>query len=663
MKIRQSAILSIKFLLKEFKISVPENLVEQVFDVSSSGSVLDCFIATCYNVGLDVTQLSIKDMKGQTKVNFPKVVFNLEKFYVVTGEKNDLEFLIHDPFFLENSIQKEKLFLEEENHLSIMTFKESGNRVQSLNMKYEVKLGRNSEPICDICNRFITEYYPNCYGSCLTGSYADNKNSINSDVDIIVISEFHRNVVKETIKYSELTFDVYIYPKLSFSRFILQDVKLLSSYLIDRVRKAIILNDTNDYLQGMIIRCNVLFRQGPQKVENSKLLYARHFLIGNLEKLKRDPPREKSIVHVNRILDSLLTMNAYVNKIWVDKSVELMDPEFMRELFDSVDMFYKDNSSREIIEITESMLLDTGSVNTGYNTSFSLPDYSSTRVVIGIGNCREWNDVITQIFLPLKDSTVHEFIYFYRNTNPDYPGIHYFVVLFNFEQERKNSIMSKLQFFCNELELRIPQIRVIYPYNLAKSVYFIDPPLETDLYFQRVFLHRIDHLGKLEIRSLIYYIGTALAIKNEISPSQLKCYYQLLLKTWLVERFDEKLNNTFQLMEKMENGLAEIKQKYETRDALLENVENDVKSFIKTKTYPIEFDAWVSDLEKAIPTMRIYNNYYFRVHNYIHDFKEVGIKDSIEFYKFQMVIDYFIDILNISNEAKCYYAYGMLRAI
>ncbi|MFY9309153.1 MAG: hypothetical protein WAQ28_08930 [Bacteroidia bacterium] len=666
MRIRQSAISCIEFLLNKFGIPFQHDIIELTFDISSAGSVLDCFRKTCILSGVDATT---QDFKKETSIlnhKFPVAIYNLKSFFILTGEINAYEYSVYDPLSSKQAMQKKELVeLIGLDYISIITFSKSANNPPDLFLLQEKNIeNQDLHLIIPICKSFILEYYPNCYASCLTGSYSENKSDANSDVDIIIISEYHRNVVKETIKFSKLIFDVFIYPKFDFASFVLNDIKTLNPYLLDRLAKAVVLSDSANYLHGVVKRSQVLYSAGPQRVTNSQIIYLRHSLMGALRKIKRNLSREANIVYINRIFDSIVTLNSLLNGGWIDKRLQLISSDFHTKFFSALNEFYINNSVTEIIKIIENVLEDSGSVSPNLNTSFCWPDFNSDNITIGIGDSINADFFLSQVFLPLKEQIAHNFIYFKKNNNPHYPGVSYFIVLFNFDKKVKKTILSILRLFLSSLNSKMPRLNIVYPYNLDKDARYLSHSKSTDLYYAHVCkLWLNESIGEIQKHDFVYYYSASLSVINNIDQKELISYYKLLLKTWLVELFDEKLNNSGQLVEKAKTQLSHIKQKYSDQKLLYEKTEKEVSRLIKERTPHIQLIGWIAELEKIMPATIIYNNYYFRTYNYINNLKEFNVKDSFEFYRFQKVINFFLDMLDMSNEAKCDYSYRMLKAI
>jgi len=660
MKAKKSAISCIEMILNHLSITTESNSVELFFDISSHGSVLNCFTATCSLYGI-IAMVGENTFSSLT-VNLPIVIYNSERFFILKEEINDTQYLIYDPLSSEKIVsQRDLIELNKSESFVTITFQKAVTTCSPLIKT--AKVNESIDPIMTECRKFISECYPDCYASGLTGSYSEKKNHADSDVDLLIISESHYNVVKETIKSSGLIFDVYTYPKFHFASFILNDVKSLNSHLLDRLQKTVIINDTNNYLQDVIKKAQALYAFGPQIIKKKQLNYLRHSLIGYLRKVKRSSSREENIIYVNRILDSLLMLNALLNGGWIDKRSEIVHSDFHKEFFLALNEFYVNNSVNEIIKITEATLSDSGPINFNINTSYCLPDLKDDQMVIGIANNINI-PFFEKLFMQLKTLLSHQFIYFHKNDNERYPGVCYFIVLFNIDQQRKNIILNDINRFLLKAKMKLPKLNIIYPYNLSTDINYVPHPLATNLYYNKIF-HLWEQMRnkKNTQQNLIYYYSATLSIVNEIEQKELKKYYKLLLRIWLVEVYDETSNNYNQLSLQVKNQLITIQNEYREQQSSYVVMETEINHLIRERIILTEHEPWADKLEAILPSDVIYNNYYFRTYNYINNLKECDIIDSIQFYKFQKVLNFFCEMICMPKNEKPSYAYRMFKAV
>ena len=116
------------------------------------------------------------------------------------------------------------------------------------------------------CKEFVSSFFPNSYGSLLSGSFVDGLYNEFSDVDLIIFVSDRDTVFNETLPYEGLKIQAIIIPVQRVQEILWVDFMTAKGGSINMYSKGVILSDTNAFLKNLKKHCIGLEKIGAKKL-------------------------------------------------------------------------------------------------------------------------------------------------------------------------------------------------------------------------------------------------------------------------------------------------------------------------------------------------------------------------------------------------------------
>lgn len=120
---------------------------------------------------------------------------------------------------------------------------------------------KSKEQCIALVNQFIAEYFPNSSGVMLTGSFVSNYFNEFSDLDVILLSVWHRKTFIESYDYNSVKIQIIALPLLDVQGILARDAMSRNGAIISMLSKGQILWDPKGILQNLKTQATALIKQ------------------------------------------------------------------------------------------------------------------------------------------------------------------------------------------------------------------------------------------------------------------------------------------------------------------------------------------------------------------------------------------------------------------
>lgn len=110
---------------------------------------------------------------------------------------------------------------------------------------------RSKEYYVDVVKRFIGEYFPNSSGVMLTGSFVSDYFNEYSDLDVIVLSRWHRKMFVESYEFEGQKIQIIALPLSDAHAVLAKDVMSRNGAIVSMLSKGLVLHDGKGILKKL----------------------------------------------------------------------------------------------------------------------------------------------------------------------------------------------------------------------------------------------------------------------------------------------------------------------------------------------------------------------------------------------------------------------------
>jgi len=534
-----------------------------------------------------------------------------------------------------------------------------------------------SDTILTAYNELLNHYFPDCYAAGITGSYAVGMGQEYSDIDAIIISEYSSEVISETFSISGFSFDVFIYPKSNFENYIIKDTLKGECILIDRLKKMVVLKDTEQYLKNIKEKAVVLYAKGPISFLPKEMAMCRYSVLSCLNSLRGDFSREQNIFIVARYVEFILSLHAISKNIWfkvgkhTPSHLKKEDPNFYREFLLSLEEFYTLNDKRRLIELLEKLINSSGSNIIKKSDSHCLNEFNGSHMIIGFCGVKSLQSFIFDV-LPLIDKNYQEFnnsFYFYNNQNLRYKDVDYFLILNYSPTNTVEFAKEKLAKLKPLIENGVNKIKIIYPFNLLSDTdsNCIDNLFSVSKYFNYLsseFINLVLQRGNYEYSmslKLAFEYTVALIIKNDLNKRDVIRYNQMILEEAISELYLSRNNNYLQLKYLISDEWMQFNERYKilSNNPQIQKLRERLESFKENRI----MNKWVLEFEQVFDKSQIGDTASFKMFVSLKSRKDFNDTQIFNYFAYRKMIKIFCGIVGLVQKDKCFCLFTINKLI
>jgi hypothetical protein len=275
-----------------------------------------------------------------------------------------------------------------------------------------------------IINEFLAAHFPQCFASALTGSAVDGMLTNESDIDVLIFSDYVNITYREKFAWQGYTVEAVVLAVSEVDGLLQEDVASGQGVYVNMIAKAQILRDRHQYLQGLIAMAQQHKQLGPPPLDYEQRVSLRSRIHNGLDDLRGKREFGQLIFIVNNVLNLASMLVLQINHHWAStdkwraKHLQANEPLFYEDLIKAVDTFYRTRDPKLIITTITDKLGDMTQDERLNSTRYSLTSPpSGSRLIVAIkgeGNYHRFIENILQPLLATIFPDTYEGCYFYR---------------------------------------------------------------------------------------------------------------------------------------------------------------------------------------------------------------------------------------------------------
>lgn len=225
---------------------------------------------------------------------------------------------------------------------------------------------KSKEYYIDNITMFVNEYFPGTNGILLTGSFNTPYFNDTSDLDIILLSEWHRDSFVESYNYNGLKIQVIMLPLHDMDGILYRDVARGRGAIISMFAKGMIIKDCNNLLKRLIQQCIVLYERGPQYVQLDLIDHCRAKITSCLEDIEGSNDFAEQTFSAIEAYNKITQLFFYQKRLWTydgkgaSRELKHRDEKFHREYLSSLSSFFNIQNKQDIITFLKNNLKNLG---------------------------------------------------------------------------------------------------------------------------------------------------------------------------------------------------------------------------------------------------------------------------------------------------------------
>ncbi|MFZ2205552.1 MAG: nucleotidyltransferase domain-containing protein [Minisyncoccia bacterium] len=652
-----SVLKCIKYLCRYNRIIVPDNLV--LTSSYDSNNVLKSIIPICNRLGFEI-QIREINFKVFTTILFstPLIAKLNHSYFIITNEYETQEIIDINSGVKQKQLRN--LFCESTGKTTIINliFKSATNILP-------VDFGDGIEKDAKL---LLNKYFPNCYAAGITGSYASGNNNSQSDIDIILISELVSEICSESFYFNNSIFDVFVYPKNHLERIFNIDIYNRKGIILGMFRKIYIIHDTDNFLTNIKIKTAYLYDDGPPPAQHKIFMELKFKILSDISDLKGDLTREKNLMILSKSIGVIIDFHSVINRSWspsgkyIPAFLAERYPDFHSRLFHVLEDFYINNNLIGVIVLMEDLVNSSTNKFQKKSNSFVLNEKNDDILVVGFYGITDQIYFLSNILIPIVEEIGESNYFFYQNNNFNYSNINYFLKIYDFGTS-KETIYKKLKKIRYEFKNRIPQLKIIFPYNLLdiSHLNYTETPLFANTYFKKLSFLFTNHLMNSKKWTMSYGLKLAsqynleLISQNGFKNELVLSFYKIILENWLSCLFENRNNNYLQIKDLIKWHVIAFEKKYASQKDEKQESEDQNYSNVDIKLWGIKFSTFKKNKITTVPS--------FHLFKYINS-KKIGDQNNLfNFYIYKSLIEYFCDLVSLNRTARCYFIFTCIKEI
>lgn len=214
--------------------------------------------------------------------------------------------------------------------------------------------------------QFVNEYFPGTSHVLLTGSFNTPFFNESSDLDIVLISNWHRDSFVESYDYNGLKMQVIVLPLYDMDGVIYRDVAKGRGAIISMLSKGIILRDKNHLLEHLKRQCYTLYERGPMPAQKEAIDRLRARITSCIEDLEGTSNFEEQAFTILNAYNTVLKLFTYKKGLWdyegkaASREIKCKDENFHKQYISTLESFFQNYDKTNALCFLKQTLLRCG---------------------------------------------------------------------------------------------------------------------------------------------------------------------------------------------------------------------------------------------------------------------------------------------------------------
>lgn len=294
----------------------------------------------------------------------------------------------------------------------------------------------------DNIKTFVNEYFPSSNGILITGSFNTPYFNETSDLDIILISNWHRDSFVESYLYNSLKIQVIVLPLYDIDGIIYRDIARGKGAVISMLAKGLVIQDYNHLLERLKQQCSILYERGPMPIQKEIMDSCRAKITSSIEDIEGTEDLGEQIFSIVEAYNNIVKLFFYKTQLWTydgkgaAREINFRDKPFHDDYISSLDSYFQSHNKQNILCFLKKTLQKCGG-ELHFNSTRNFKEVcEGNTLVIHIQPCSkdtEYKDVHTLtenfcsfLYKHIKEVNCFSFI---RPSNSLYPaGAYIFII-------------------------------------------------------------------------------------------------------------------------------------------------------------------------------------------------------------------------------------------
>lgn len=213
---------------------------------------------------------------------------------------------------------------------------------------------------------FVDEYFPKTSNILITGSFNTPFFNETSDLDIVLISDWHRDTFVEAYEYNGIKMQIIMLPLYDIDGVIYRDIAKGRGAIISMLGKGVIIRDKNNLLKRLNLHCKNLYDRGPVQAKKEVIDRFRAQTTSCIEDLEGTEDFAEQTFTVLEAYNNILRLFLYKKRLWsyngkaASREIKYRDEAFHYSYISSLDSFFKEHNKKEVLSFLKKTLKDCG---------------------------------------------------------------------------------------------------------------------------------------------------------------------------------------------------------------------------------------------------------------------------------------------------------------
>ena len=220
--------------------------------------------------------------------------------------------------------------------------------------------------IIELVKEYIIENYSHQYATLITGSYAEGKETIYSDVDVIIFTTERIQKIIKTLNYKGITLQLIFFSVESIEYTLYEDFLSNKGVYIDMISKGFILLDHHHFLKHLKEYTTALKEKGSTPLSKDEDEKYRSKITSYLLDIEGVKDTKRIFFVALLLIDVLAEFKLRLLRQWggtgktKSEFLRKVAPTFFEELQIATQMFFEKGDKDKLITITKELLDSTG---------------------------------------------------------------------------------------------------------------------------------------------------------------------------------------------------------------------------------------------------------------------------------------------------------------
>ena len=456
--------------------------------------------------------------------------------------------------------------------------------------------------IIELVKEYIIENYSHQYATLITGSYAEGKETIYSDVDVIIFTTERIQKIIKTLNYKGITLQLIIFSVESIEYTLYEDFLSNKGVYIDMISKGFILLDPHHFLKHLKEYTTALKENGSTPLSKDEDEKYRSKITSYLLDIEGVKDIKRIFFVALLLIDVLAEFKLRLLRQWggtgktKSEFLRKVAPTFFEELQIATQMFFEKGDKDKLITITKELLDSTGGKFI-QELNFQKFAFSEKMLVIQVSKVlhqKECAEIILAIVPFLKTHSINAY-HFISSTD----GFLYLII----EDFNKSQLQKLLNKFPDE---QLIDIHYFYPQTCFNSLENYQKLLPFFEILSKEAFHNLENENFKILKGLNLLI--TLRKIEKMSKEEYLSFLKYLIDCWIMYCVDDilinkapettiekstilkKYNSIFQKQKQYLKSTLKIDKSYHILSEALARIDNRVIPLYKTFLITPNFD-------------------------------------------------------------------------